>query len=263
MNKAFRISSLFLISIMLIGNKGQVLAQNQKTPSAVVSNKKGLGCAESHGIGAKQLMELKVSWYYNWGDQTKITTDVNFIPMIFSPKRLGSTVFGEYILSFNEPDNEKQAKTSVTDSLKAWPMMISKGKLIGSPAMAGNPVTGDWFTTFMKTKPKIDFVAVHWYKGTDSKHFIKDMEELYAAYGKPIWVTEFAPQTASSSKQNPTKCSQTLVDKFIFTVTDWMEKTPYIHRYAWHDSRTGTSALFDEKGELTLTGKTYARVGGR
>ncbi len=263
MNKAFRIVGLFLIAVMLIGNSLEVRAQNQKSPSANKSKKKGLGCAESHGIGAKQLTELKISWYYNWGDQTKITTDVNFIPMIFSPKRLDSKVFGEYILGFNEPDNEKQAKTSVTDSLKAWPMVESKGKLIGSPAMAGNPVTGDWFPIFMKTKPKIDFVTVHWYKGIDSKHFIKDMEELYTAYGKPIWVTEFAPQTASSSKQNPAKFSQTQVDKFIFTVIEWMEKTPYIHRYAWHDSRAGTSALFDEKGELTLTAKTYARVGGR
>lgn len=253
----------FLMGTMFVANEAQVHAQNQKAFSAVISKKKGLGCAESHGIGAKQLMELKVSWYYNWGDNSNISTDAEFIPMIFSMKRLNSKASGRYILGFNEPDNEKQANTSVNEALKAWPMVESKGKLIGSPSMAGNPVTGDWFPTFMKTKPKIDFVTLHWYKGIDSKHFIKDMEGIYAAYGKPIWVTEFAPQTASSSKQNPTKFSQVQVDKFILTVSDWMEKTSYVERYAWHDSRAGTSAVFDEKGELTMTGKTYAKAGRR
>ncbi len=110
----------------------------------------------------------------------------------------------------------------------------------------------------MKAKPKIDFVTVHWYKGADSRHFIKDIEAMHAAYDKPIWVTEFAPQTAASSRENPDKFTQAQVDQFISEVVDWMEKTSYVHRYAWHDSRVGTSALFDDKGTLTATGKAYA-----
>lgn len=178
--------------------------------------------------------------------------------MQFSLKRLKFKASGKYILGFNEPDNIKQSNISVNDALEAWPMMESQGELIGSPAMAGNPVTGDWFPSFMKTKPKIDFVTVHWYKGIDFKHFIKDMEGIYAAYGKPIWVTEFAPQTASSSNKNPNKFTQSQVDKFIKQTTEWMNTSSYIERYAWHDSRVGNSALFDEKGDLTLTGKSYS-----
>ena len=71
--------------------------------------------------------------------------------------------------------------------------------------MAGNPVTGEWLPKFMESKPKVDFIPVHWYKGADHKKFIADMEAIHDKYGKPIWVTEFAPQTCSSSRKNPEK----------------------------------------------------------
>jgi hypothetical protein len=31
-----------------------------------------------------------------------------------------------------------------------------------------------------------------------------------------------------------------------------------VERYTWHDSKSGTSSLFDTNGVLTATGKTYA-----
>jgi hypothetical protein len=40
-----------------------------------------------------------------------------------------------------------------------------------------------------------------------------------------------------------------------------MDSTPWVQRYAWHDSRAGTSALFAENGELTATGPAYAASG--
>jgi hypothetical protein len=113
---------------------------------------------------------------------------------------------------------------------------------------------------FLKADPKVDAIAVHWYKGADSARFIKDLEEIYVRFQKPLWVTEFAPQTNADSAANPTKFTQAQVNTFIAETTAFMEKTPWVERYAWHHSGVGTSALFTKDGQLTETGKAYASV---
>lgn len=90
---------------------------------------------------------------------------------------------------------QNTTNVSVQEALAAWPDVAALTSHLGSPAMAGNPVTGKWLPEFMKAKPKVSFVAVHWYKGDNAKGFIKDMERVHLAYGLPVWVTEFAVQT--------------------------------------------------------------------
>lgn len=86
------------------------------------------------------------------------------------------------------------------------------------------------------------------------------MEAIHKAYDLPLWITEFACQTSESSKSDPKKFSQQEVNQFIAEVTRWMEKTPWVQRYAWHSSGEGTSCLYDDSGKsLSATGKTYAK----
>ncbi len=223
--------------------------------------KKGFGLPERKGKDARHLELLKAGWYYNWGDQTKLTTDARFVPMIFSGRRAAPEQAVPFLLGFNEPDHPKQANLSVEDALAKWPSLSAKAGFIVSPALAGNPVTKDWLNGFLKAGAKVDAIAVHWYKGADAARFIKDLEQIHAHFGKPIWVTEFAPQTAASSAESPDRFSHAQVKAFIATTTRFMEKTPWVHRYAWHDSGVGTSALFTDQGELTPTGKAYAEAG--
>ena len=224
--------------------------------------KKGYGLPERHGQDAHQLDLLKVGWFYNWGSQTKISGRIAFVPMMFSLKTVApKNSSNDFILGYNEPDNSKQSDISVKDALKNWTEVTAKGKNIVSPAMAGNPLTKDWLKDFLKEKPKVDCIAVHWYKGVEAAKFIKDLEELHTHFKKPLWVTEFAPQTAASSEEKPDKFTQAQVNAFIAATTDFMEKTSWVQRYAWHDSHVGTSALFTAKGELTETGKAYAGAG--
>ncbi len=234
-----------------------------KDPSGPVK-KKGIGLSEKHGFGADHINSLNVGWFYNWSPASKLSTPAQFVPMIFSLKTLDANIRADYVLGFNEPDHEKQSNIPVKDALARWPAIKSKGKQIGSPAMAGNPVTGDWLPAFMRNKHQTDFICVHWYKGADTRKFINDMEQIHQKYDKPIWITEFAPQTDESTQQNPAKFSQQQVEEFIKETTRWMESTNYIHRYAWHHPRggvTGTSSLFDKSGALTATGKAYAEAG--
>jgi hypothetical protein len=222
--------------------------------------KKGFGLPERKGKDARHLELLKVGWYYNWGSSTKLTTHAQFVPMVFSGRREPPAQPTPFVLGFNEPDHPKQANLSVTDALAKWPAISGQARFLVSPAMAGNPVTKPWLNDFLKAKPKVDAIAVHWYRGVEAAKFIKDLEEIHAHFQKPIWVTEFAPQTAASSEESPDKFTHAQVKAFIEATTDFMEKTPWVQRYAWHDSGVGTSALFTEKGELTPTGKAYAAV---
>ncbi len=254
-----RVLSLCLVALLAVLPKWSA----GKESSGSVK-KKGIGLSEKFGFGAEHISALNVGWFYNWGPQTKLTLSIPFVPMIWSLKTLDANIRDEYVLGFNEPDHKDQANIPVKDALARWPAIKSKGRQIGSPAMAGNPVTGDWLPAFMRNKHQADFICVHWYKGADARKFISDMEQVHQKYNKPIWVTEFAPQTDDETRQSPGKFTQKEVEQFIRETTRWMESTPYIHRYAWHHPRagvTGTSSLFDQSGALTPTGRAYAEAG--
>lgn len=223
--------------------------------------KKGVGLAESRGQGAQQLAALNVSWYYNWGPTTALTTPVRFVPMIFRTTEVDDATvgnLGDYVLGYNEPDNPSQSDIPVQDALAGWAAVAAKAKFVGSPATAHDAATSHWLHEFMDASPKVDFVTVHWYGGVEAEHFIKELKEIHDAYGKPLWVTEYAPQTVRSSATDPHRYSQEQVDAFMAKTIHWMDATPWVKHYAWHNSRTGTSALFDDTGALTATGMAYA-----
>ncbi|MCX6919405.1 MAG: glycosyl hydrolase [Verrucomicrobia bacterium] len=222
--------------------------------------KKGFGLPERKGMDAHHLELLKVGWYYNWGDSTKLTTPAQFVPMVYSGHRDPPKSKEKVLLGFNEPDHAKQADMTPAEALEKWPALVAKSQMLVAPALAGNPLKSEWLAAFLKSDPKVDAIALHWYKGADSAKFIKDLEEIHAHFKKPIWVTEFAPQTAADSAESPTKFTQAKVNAFIEETTAFMEKTPWVQRYAWHHSGVGTSALFTKDGQLSETGKAYAAV---
>jgi hypothetical protein len=228
------------------------------------SGKKGIGLSESRGRNAHDLTALRVHWCYNWGVQTQITTAVPFVPMAFSPKRIAGIADGSrWVLGFNEPDNSMQSSLPVQAALGAWPALVSKAQFIGAPAMAKNPLkTGNWLSAFMDKAPHVDFITVHWYKGVKPQLFIDDIKAICEAYKKPVWVTEFAPQTAADSRAQPEKFAQAEVDTFILDTAQWIEGSACVQPYARHDSAVGTSALF-ANGGLTATGRTYASAGAQ
>jgi len=232
--------------------------------SHAADTKKGIGLAESQGLGQSQLQALQVAWYYNWGPQSQIETSVPFVPMAFSPAsiaKLPSNV--PVVLGFNEPDNAKQSHLRVSEALAAWPMLQARAQSLGAPATAGNPLKkGSWLGEFLYAEPQADFITVHWYKGVNAKQFIEDVQALCDTYKKPVWVTEFAPQTAGDAREKPDRFTQAQVDLFMQATIIWMEESACVHRYAWHDAKLGTSKLFEGK-ELSAAGKIYARLGQR
>lgn len=252
MKNLFSTLAVALMSLAMLGQ------------SQAADTKKGIGLAESQGLGDSQLQDLQVAWYYNWGPQSQIKTRVPFVPMAFSPAsiaKLPSNV--PIVLGFNEPDNAKQSDLRVSDAVAAWPSLQARAQSLGAPATAGNPLKkASWLDEFMRAAPKVDFITLHWYKGANAKQFIADVQALCDTYNRPVWVTEFAPQTAGDAREKPDRYTQEQVDAFMQTTIAWMENSSCVQRYAWHDAKLGTSKLFDGQ-ELSATGKTYARLGQR
>mmetsp|Transcript_68049 Transcript_68049/g.127091 ORF Transcript_68049/g.127091 Transcript_68049/m.127091 type:complete len:275 (+) Transcript_68049:56-880(+) len=249
----------FSLTIRSIDAKEKMLAHEVVGPSS----KKGIGIPSSSGYGDDQLTALNVSWFYGWSSAPKVsfTVDVEFIPMIWGCGSAGKDISpsnSSYVLGFNEPDHSGQANCEVERALSKWSQVVAKAPEVVSPGCAGNPVTGSWMPEFMAAEPEIDYLALHWYKGRNSTKFIEDVKDAYEAYQKPIWVTEFALQTVSEAKSNPDKYTQEEVNDFISTVVPWMESTAMVARYAWHDSKYGTSCLYNDDGSLSESGLVYA-----
>ena len=66
---------------------GSLVAAEAPAEKADPVAKKGFGLPERKGMDAHHLELLKVGWYYNWGESTKLTTHAQFVPMVYSGRR--------------------------------------------------------------------------------------------------------------------------------------------------------------------------------
>lgn len=148
-------------------------------------------------------------WFYNWKPQDDVYPEgssrtVEFVPMIWGMADLGAAIplDATALLGFNEPDGPElthQAAMTVTQALDAWPQLEAYGLPLGSPAPTPAQTfgTGTWLKQFMDGAAtrglRVDFMAVHYYSTNPSVEVFKQwIDDVYAAYQRPIWVTEWA-----------------------------------------------------------------------
>lgn len=216
------------------------------------------GCGNNYQR-MKEVNLLNCSWYYNWeSKKAPGNGSAVFIPMNWGIDDHVSNPNG-FLLGYNEPDNPHQGNIPVEKAYQAsknW-----KAKTMISPGMAGEPTRKDrpWFKKFIALGATFDAMAYHHYGNVNPDTFIASVQHTYNMFKKPIWVTEFAPQTHADAASSPHKYSQAQVDNFIIKSLTWMEATPWISGYAYHDPRNGVCALFTEDGKMTPSGKTYAK----
>lgn len=246
-------------------------------PSTPERVKKGAALT-TRGDWSNKVSDLKVHWHYSWGsDLSEFGPDnVEFVPMIWGNTGINAEKVTElkalkddgkikYLLGFNEPDGERQANMTVAEAVEKWPMLEEVGVPLGSPATV-TPLN-DWMKEFMQQATqkglRVDFVCVHWYGGTNAQAFLDRLEEVYKLYGKPIWITEFAPADWNATTPEENRHSPAAVLSFMQNLLPQLENLSYIQRYSWfsfgQDRAAGTSsALFDADGNLTTLGEFYA-----
>ncbi len=257
----------------------QVFRLDYAGPTKILANpKKGVGGREL------QTVAMHCAWYYTWGGgkPNPAPGSVEFVPMEWgyygnanngSINWLNSTKSQPGVknfLAFNEPDHTDQSNLSVAAALEGFSYMSNLGIPIGSPACADD--SSAWMRSFMSQAHglnpttglgyRIDFVCVHSYS-RNPYDFIGYIQYIHNLYGKPLWVTEFAP--ADWSGTNPVSVQECM--NWMRIVVPWLNSQDYVQRYAWFTGvtpgGTGTlssAGLINPNGSLSAMGQLYSRM---
>ena len=243
-----------------------------------VEKKKGAAINYTDANWSTRVSRLKVFWHYSWGRELSNAEpeNVEYVPMFWGRgsvtdeevsriNQLAEDGLIEAVLGFNEPDLESQANMTVDEALALWPKLEQIDVPLGSPATTG-PLN-NWMSNFMARADlsnfRIDFVCVHNYGGIKSTSFLEKMSNVYEAYGRPIWITEFAVADWSATNTADNNYTPDQVLNFMEAVLPALYEADYVHRFAWFNARPNNAALvssilFDENNDLTPLGEYYA-----
>ncbi len=250
-------------------------------PAGKISAKKGASVWAEDGI-TKSLADSGVSWMYNWAASPNGVTapkGVQYVPMIWGAKSADAATLakakanGNTLLGFNEPDFADQSNMSVDQALDLWPKLEATGMRLGSPAVAwGADQDGKWLDKFMTGAKqrgyRVDFITLHWYGGdfnpSNATNQLRTyIQNTYAKYHKPIWVTEYALMNFGGGARLPSAGVQA---EFVTKSTAMLQSLSYVERYAWFAFPTSTdgtdgTGLYRPGGAITPPGKAYRAAG--
>lgn len=242
-----------------------------------------LGIAAAHGRQLKGVAGqvqnaplVGAVWAYDWGSgMPKMPSGVEYVPMSWGYYGASKTDTVNWVeglkaagaldvLAFNEPDNSTQSNLSVQTALQGYSYLSAGPLPVISPGCMDD--SDSWMQSFMAGAESaglnVPAVAVHAYQSTASS-FLGYIDWIYSLYGKPLWITEFAP----TDWQSPTGVSATACIQFINTVLPALATRPYVARYSWYCGTEpgvnvlGTAALFNPDNTLTAVGMAYAHPG--
>ena len=240
-------------------------------------------------------LEPGVSWYYSWrstpgaGYQNEVIDfdGYDFVPMVWNGNYDAQAILEyaashpgcKYLLGFNEPNFTNQANMTPQAAAEQWPAVVDLAREAGlalvAPAMNYSPnepyqSPTKWFDEFVELvgTDAFDYVAIHNYGGLGGMQTLA--EQFHERYGKDVWVTEFCYWP---DEGNPYchVAPATQIASMVETV-EWLEKTPWIYRYAWfkatgaHDSNPSANygLIISENGlgekQLSPQGLVYVNM---
>ena len=199
---------------------------------------------------------VDLQWYYNWGrnPNSALVPNIPFVPMAWGSDALNATPYNQIInvrntcqlLAFNEPDasGSQSANMTVAEAISLYPKLLATGMRMGSPAPVASG-WNNWLKNFMKQAQannyRVDFICLHWYD-TDNWNANRNreftdaqadacvqrlktyLENAYALYGLPIWITEF------NCNRNRSMSAQA---KFYTRAVAMMEQLDFVERHAY------------------------------
>jgi hypothetical protein len=227
-----------------------------------------------------------IGWWYNWGSLPNADAEaafraggIEYVPMIWTGPphatidvaNLIAKIPGEsrFLLGFNEPNFGSQANLTPAQAAADWPQLEqiadARGLALVSPAVnycGGNCNETDpfkWLDAFFAacTGCRVDYVAFHWYACTKSA--LATMLGRFEAYGRPVWLTEFACLDQADT-------SESVQQAYMKEAVPLLEADPRVFRYAWFIGRSSPSPtsydLFAAAGQLSSLGQTYVGLPG-
>ncbi len=170
----------------------------------------------------------------------------------------------KHVMGFNEPDKHNQSNLSVEQAIQWWPHLMELDVPLVSPGCVHPDC--QWMRDFMaqvdRRKYRVDFVSVHSYAGPSANWLMQSLKEVHEMYGRPLWITEFAVGDWQAPTAQENRFSPERIAQFMGEVLPALDKASFVDRYAWFSASPasaalGTSALFDDNGDLTPLGNIY------
>jgi len=148
---------------------------------------------------------------------------------------------------------------SVSEGVSVWEQYIApfkaKGTKIGSPSMC-HQAAETWLKQFsQQISTDWDFTNIHVNK--NSMDGVKADLDHYAAYGKPIWISEFACVDDSNGFVPCT--DQDEINDYINDIVDLFESDGRVAAYAYSNGEGlgNVWPMTTSSGALSQSGKTY------
>lgn len=237
------------------------------------------------------LNDMNCSWYYNWAPIQYNSVVDNFGKIPVAPMIWGKDVMEQipditskdsYILGFNEPDHPEQSNLSADEAVELWEAITATGRRTVAPAVASSTAWLDSFISAVDADDNLrcDAIPMHFYTAfpaSQVQECLKQIDNLYARYNRPIWLTEVSvwgqhPVLSNNSYENLE--ARKNVEEFMKELVEGLEARPYVERYSWFPyninsdneidgaAYSGASALFDyDTGAITELGELYASLG--
>lgn len=239
-----------------------------------VSKKRGLSgpnCGDAAALG------LKDSWFYNWaampdgkGPHCEHARAAEFAPMFWTCGKnctsdlpdnymdIWKQAGVQYILGFNEPDNEDQSNLSPAEAVSLWPQIQKLASQFSPPLQLVSPGMTHWnndgsvwldqffgnCTQLSGCDPSlIKYVAFHDYSGSANNISYK-ADAAFKKYNRKIWLTEFSQGNGKDRATNDALMKQTLPK---------LEKAESVFRYAWYSTRNAPAGWVAESSLLPYT----------
>lgn len=290
MKRLFCISA-FLSALAVLGVLTACSDNSLPTPYTLSNSPRTQGKNAKRGVSFAfqvpdedmALLGPSITWFYNWapdcGAEVQAAAEkygVKFFPMAwngdFSEDRItamtGSSICGDYLLAFNEPNLTDQCNYTPAQAAREWPRLRALATRLGlkltSPAMNygtlngyHNPLT--WLDEFFSLVPlsDVDAIALHCYMGSAAS--MKNYIDMFDKYGKPIWLTEFCGWDTNVN-------SVAAQLKFLSESLAYLDACPKVERYAWFIPRSADATdaypymqLLTKSGAIALTdvGKAF------
>jgi hypothetical protein len=218
------------------------------------------------------------SWDYDWGRNPNMPSPAQ---VVFLPQQWnggGMETLPQWfpgwrtnpkpmaLLGFNEPDQTGQANMTVASAISLWPQLAAANVPLVAPATSW-PLTS-WISNFWSQATNAGFRAdesgVHWYSYPSADTLISTLQGVYAAWGRPIWITELGAAFSGGT------WTEEMNYNFLAESLWRAEALPYVHRYdvfcfsqdpptnSW-DQTSPISGVFKSDGiTLTAFGQLYA-----
>ncbi len=200
------------------------------------------------------------TWFYDWGGASEPYGDMEYVPMTWGKwfgseklQELGSTMYHNHHLAFNEPDGAEQANMTVDEAITKYALLQESGLRLGSPAVTDGAKGKAWRDEFM-TKAldadlRIDFIAVHYYKKTTAMNYYNWLKAIYDLYQRPIWVTEFNYGATWTWDSGPTMAQYIAgLSSYVYM----LDTCSFIERYNIFNFNNSALSLYTQKEPVIL-----------